>query len=106
MSKFEKEEYKIKARERQRKWHAKKKPRQENSNATETSTPCASSTHLPNINPYSIKQSYGKAVAQSRKALPMSPLKKLAIVAGLASHVGLNLYTKMECNLKNLRDLS
>ena len=105
MSEFEKEEYKIKAREWQRKCHAEKKARQENSNTTETSPPCASSTPLPNINPYSTKQSYGKAVARARKTLPMSPQKNLAVVAGLASHVGLNLETRMERNLKNLSGL-
>ena len=36
----------------------------------------------------------------------MSPRKKLAVVAGLTGHVGLNLETKMEHNLKNLRGLS
>ena len=60
MSEFEKDEYKIKARKRQRKCHAEKKTRQENSNTTETSPPCASSNSPPNINSYNTKQSYGK----------------------------------------------
>ena len=92
--------------ERDRKCHTGKKARQENSNTIKTSSPCASSTPLPKINPYNTKQSYGKAVAPSRKALPICPRKKLAVVAGLASHVGLNLETKMDHNLKNLRGLS
>ena len=91
--------------ESQRKCRSEKKARQENSNTTETSPPCASSTPLRNINPYNTKQSYGKAVARARKTLPMSPQKNLAVVAGLASHVGLNLETRMECNLKNLSGL-
>ena len=48
----------------------------------------------------------GEMFFRSKKALPMSPHKKLAVVAGLASDVGLNLETKMEGNLKNLRGLS
>ena len=75
--------------ERDRKCHAEKKARQENSNTSyQNSPPCASSTPLTNINPYNTNQSYGKAVAWSRKALTMSPCKKLAVAAGLASHVG------------------
>ena len=48
----------------------------------------------------------GEMFFPSKKALPMSPHKKLAVVPGLASNVGLNLETKMEGNLKNLRGLS
>ena len=62
MSKFEKEEYKIKARERDKE-SAENKERHKNSNTTETASPIASSTLLSNINPYNTKQFYGKAVA-------------------------------------------
>ena len=73
MSKFEKDEYKIKARGRQRKCHAEKK-----ANTNKTVFPIASSTRLPNINLYNTKQSCGKAVAQSGKALPMSPEQEVS----------------------------
>ena len=102
MSEFEKGEYKIKL-ERDRESAVLKRKQ---GKKTQTSPPCASSTPLPNINPYNTKQSCGKVVTESRKALTMSPRKKLAVVAELISHVGLNLETKMERNRKNLRGLS
>ena len=87
-------EYKIKARDRQRKCRAKKKVRQERSNTTKATSPIPFSTPLPNINPCNTTQSYGKAVARSRKALPMSPPKKLAVAADLAIDVALSLEMK------------
>ena len=44
-------------------------------------------------------QSLGKAVRRLAKNLPLSPSKKLAAVAGLANHVGLELNDKMTANL-------
>ena len=44
-------------------------------------------------------QSLGKAVRRLAKNLPQSPSKKLAAVAGLANHVGLELNDKMTANL-------
>ena len=49
------------------------------------------------LNPYVTKQSFGKAVARS---------KKNAVVAGLASYVGLNLEGKMTCSVRWIQGLS
>ena len=49
------------------------------------------STTVQLLNPYVTKQSFGKAVARS---------KKNAVVAGLASYVGLNLEGKMTCSVR------
>ena len=73
----------IKARDRQRKCRAKKKVRQERSNTTKATSPIPFSTPLPNINPCNTTQSYGKAVARSRKALPMSPPPKVSCCSRL-----------------------
>ena len=46
------------------------------------------------LKPYLTRQSFGKAVARTRKTLPMSPHNKLAVVASLASFVSLSLEGK------------
>ena len=48
------------------------------------------------VNPYNTKQSFGKTSARCQKTLPISPHKKMIVVAGLASHVGLSLERKIE----------
>ena len=55
------------------------------------------STTVQLLNPYVTKQSFGKAVARS---------KKNAVVAGLASYVGLNLEGKMTCSVRSIQGLS
>ena len=64
------------------------------------------STPLSTTNAYGMKQSYGKALARTHRSLPMSPRKKVAVVAGLASHVGLTLENKMNRNIRKSQGLS
>ena len=45
--------------------------------------------------PYSRPQSLGKAVRKAFRNLPVSPRKKIAVVSGLASRVGIELSSKM-----------
>ena len=85
MSNAQKEAYREKARERQRKCRAAK--RSTNTAASDNQNLDSTPT-TPITNPYGTKQSYGKALARTRRSLPMSPRKKVAVVAGLASDVG------------------
>ena len=103
MSHAQKEAYREKARERQRKCRAAKRSTNiaasDNQNLDSTPT-------TPITNPYGTKQSYGKALARTRRSLPMSPRKKVAVVAGLASDVGLTLENNMNRNLRKSHGLS
>lgn len=58
--------------------------------------PSTSNVSTPSPMPYTVRQTYSKALGKSLRSLPKSPSKKLAIVSGLASHVGLKLSQKME----------
>lgn len=103
MTNAQKEAYREKARERQRKCRAAKRS---TNAATSENRNFDSTPTTPITNPYGTKQSYGKALARTRRSLPMSPRKKVAVVAGLASDVGLTLENNMDRNLRKSQGLS
>ena len=87
MSNAQKEAYREKARERQRKCRAATK----SANATASDNRNLDSAQTtPITNPYATKQSYGKALSRTRRSLPMSPRKKVAVVTGLAAMLALH----------------
>ena len=108
MTDEEKAEYRRRATERKRQSRAALKQKADklntSSTSSEPSTPgSSSSTPKSILNPYSTKQSFGKAVARCRQSLPTSPRRRKAVIVGLASHVGLNLEGKLERNIQSAR---
>ena len=75
-------------------------------NSKSSASSSSSSTPTSILNPYRTKQSFGKAVAKCRQSLPTSPRRRKAVIAGLVSHIGLNLEGKLERNIQKLQGLS
>ena len=111
MTPEEKAQYRRRAAERKRHSRAVMKQRTDalnNSDTNSKSSAPSSSSSTPTsiLNPYRTKQSFGKAVAKCRQSLPTSPRRRKAVIAGLASHIGLNLEGKLERNIKKMQGLS
>ena len=83
MTEIQKEEYRAAARER--KSHEKMRSK---SIAPENTV---ENTSMIPVNTYASRQSFGRALQRSRKSLPISPGKRLAVVQGLVAEVGINL---------------
>ena len=107
----EKAEYRRRATERKRQSQAAKKQKADtlstSNTSSESNTPGSfSSTPTSIANPYRTKQSFGKAIAKCRQSLSTSPRRRKAVIAGLASHIGLNLEAKLERNIQRVQGLS
>ena len=74
MTEIQKEDYWATARERKRKSREKM---QSKSTAPENTL---ENTSMTPVNAYASKESFGRALLRSRKSLPMSPRKRLAVV--------------------------